>query len=77
MIDVLLTTVTLVAAKPPTLTVAPAAKSVPVIVTGVPPAVEPVPGATPPTVGAGLETDLNVAICMTQGPAELSDAVAL
>jgi hypothetical protein len=48
---VLLTTTTLVAAAPPNVTVAPAAKFVPVIVTAVPPAVGPLLGATPLTVG--------------------------
>jgi hypothetical protein len=47
-----LTTTTLVAAAPPTVTVAPVAKFVPVIVTAVPPAVEPLFGETPLTVGA-------------------------
>ena len=45
------TTTTLVAAVPPNVTVAPAAKFVPVIVTAVPPAVEPLLGATLLTVG--------------------------
>src|SRR5580704_2545194 len=52
-IVVLLITVTPRAALPPRLTVAPAAKFVPVIVTAVPPAVEPVFGDTLLTVGAG------------------------
>ena len=52
-IVVAFTTVTPVAAVPPTLTVAPAAKPVPVIVTAVPPAVGPDGGATLSTVGAG------------------------
>ena len=51
-IDVLLTTTTFVAAVPPNVTVAPAAKFVPVIVTDVPPAVEPLFGDTLLTVGA-------------------------
>ena len=46
MIVVLLTTVTPVAAVPPMVTVAPAAKFVPVIVTAVPPAIGPEVGAT-------------------------------
>jgi hypothetical protein len=50
-IEVLLTTVTFVAAAEPNVTVAPEAKLVPVIVTDVPPAVEPVLGLTPVTVG--------------------------
>jgi hypothetical protein len=48
---VLLTTTTLVAAVPPNVTVAPAAKFAPVIVTAVPPAVEPLFGDTLLTVG--------------------------
>src|SRR5581483_4488647 len=52
-IVVLLTTLTLVAAVPPTLTVAPVAKPVPVIVSAVPPVVEPVAGDTLVIVGAG------------------------
>jgi hypothetical protein len=50
-IEVLLTTTTLVAAVPPNVTVAPEAKFVPVIVTAVPPAVDPVFGLTLVTVG--------------------------
>jgi hypothetical protein len=60
--EVLLTTVTPVAAVPPKLTVAPVAKLVPVIVTAVPPAVGPLVGATPVTVGAGFRT-LMVNVC--------------
>ena len=45
-IVVLLTTTTFVAAVPPNVTVAPAAKFVPVIVTAVPPAVDPLFGVT-------------------------------
>ena len=41
MIVVLFTTTTLVAATPPNVTVAPVAKSIPVIVTAVPPAIAP------------------------------------
>jgi hypothetical protein len=48
---VLFTTATLVAAVPPKVTVAPAAKFVPVIVTAVPPAVDPLFGDTLLTVG--------------------------
>ena len=47
----LFTTTTLVAAAPPNVTVAPAAKFVPAIVTAVPPAVGPLFGATLLTVG--------------------------
>ena len=50
-IEVLLTTVTPVAAVPPKVTVAPAAKFVPVIVTAVPPATGPPFGDTLVTVG--------------------------
>src|SRR5438445_7858527 len=53
--EVLLTTVTLVAAVPPRLTVAPAAKPVPVRVTAVPPLLVPELGEIALTVGAGLE----------------------
>ena len=51
-IDVALTTTTLVAAVLPNFTVAPVAKFVPVIVTAVPPATGPVFGDTLLTVGA-------------------------
>jgi hypothetical protein len=50
-IDVLLTTTTLVAAVLPKVTVAPVAKLVPVMVTAVPPAVDPLFGLTLVTVG--------------------------
>jgi hypothetical protein len=50
-IEVLLTTTTLLAAVPPNVTVAPLAKFVPVIVTAVPPDVDPVLGDTLLTVG--------------------------
>jgi hypothetical protein len=50
-IDVLLTTTTLVAAVDPNFTVAPVAKFVPVIVTAVPPATDPLLGDTLVTVG--------------------------
>ena len=53
-IDVLPTTFTLVAAVPPRLTVAPARKPVPVMVTAVPPATGPAFGLIEATVGAGL-----------------------
>ena len=49
--DVELTNTTLVAAEPPTVTVAPDTNPVPVIVTAVPPAVEPLTGDTEVTVG--------------------------
>jgi hypothetical protein len=54
-IEVLLTTVTPVAAVPPRLTVAPARKFVPVIVTAVPPLTDPEFGDREETVGAGPE----------------------
>ncbi len=52
-IVVLLTTLTFVAAVKPILTLAPATKPVPLIVTEVPPAVVPEFGEMPLTVGAG------------------------
>ena len=73
----LFTTTTFVAAAPPNVTVAPAAKFVPVIVTAVPPAVDPLFGLTLVTIGGGPETVENVTNCMTQGPEEVNDAVAL
>ena len=76
-IVVLLTTLTPSAALPPTLTVAPGAKSVPVIVTAVPPSVGPDPGVTPVTAGANADAVLNVAICMTQLPLVPISEVAL
>jgi len=51
-IVVLFTTATLVAAILPNVTVAPAVKFVPVIVTAVPPAVDPLLGLTLVTVGS-------------------------
>ena len=53
-IDVLPTTFTAVAAVPPRLTVAPARKPVPVIVTEVPPDAVPVVGVIDVTVGARI-----------------------
>jgi hypothetical protein len=53
-IDVALTTVTLVAAVPPNFTVAPERNPVPVIVVAVPPAAGPEAGAIDVTVGAGF-----------------------
>jgi hypothetical protein len=76
---VLFTTTTFVAAAPPNVTVAPAAKFVPVIVTAVPPAVVPLFGVTLVTVGRvvpppeGVRKATN---CMIHHP-ELSGAVAL
>lgn len=57
-IEVLLTSVTPVAAVPPRLTVAPARKPVPVTVTAVPPLIVPELGVIEVTVGAGLEEGL-------------------
>jgi hypothetical protein len=71
------TTSTFVAAAPPIVTVAPAAKFVPVIVTAVPPEVVPVLGDTLATVGAGPVTAEKVTICMIQGPGQANVAVAL
>jgi hypothetical protein len=68
-IVVLFTTTTLVAAVPPNVTVAPAAKSRPVMVTGVPPATGPVPGLTLLTNGTVLaDADRNVTVCITHSP---------
>ena len=53
-IEVELTTITLVAEVPLNVTVAPDKKPVPVIVTESPPKVVPVEGDIPVTVGAGL-----------------------
>src|SRR5580658_7887717 len=72
-----LTTTTLVAATPPNVTVAPATKFVPVMVTAVPPAVDPLLGVTLVTVGTGPDTAANVAICMTHAPESVNVAVAL
>ena len=76
-IDVLLTTTTLVAAAMPKVTVSPEAKFVPVIVTAVPPAVDPLLGETLVTVGAGPTDGANVAICITHAPEPRNVAVAL
>ena len=54
-IDVAETTVTDVQALPPTVTAAPAAKPVPVMVIAVPPAVEPELGEIDPIVGAEID----------------------
>ncbi len=51
-IEVALTTITLVAATPPIVTVAPVVKPVPVSVTAVPPAAGPLTGLIAVTVGA-------------------------
>ena len=57
-IDVPVTTMTPVAAVPPTLTVAPARNPVPVMVTAVPPLIVPEFGEMEVTVGAGVELEL-------------------
>ena len=62
MIVLLLTTVTFVAAAPPKLTVAPATKLVPVMVTELPPVVGPLLGLTPVTVGASTKDGAKDAI---------------
>jgi hypothetical protein len=68
-IVVLFTTTTFVAAVLPNFTVAPAEKSVPVIVTAVPPATGPLFGLTLLTNGTVLATAAwNVTTCITQGP---------
>ena len=53
-IDVLLTTTTFVAAVTPNVTVAPAEKFVPLIVTAVPPSIDPLFGDTLLTVGVAI-----------------------
>jgi hypothetical protein len=75
---VLLTTTTLVAAADPNVTVAPAAKSIPVIVTAVPPATGPALGLTPVTKGTVLAVaERNVTTCMTHGPEAVRGAQEL
>jgi hypothetical protein len=74
-IVVLFMTVTLVAGFPPKVTVAPAAKFVPVIVTDVPPAAGPVLGLTPVTVGVVPAKARNATACIIHIP-ELTGAVA-
>jgi len=80
-IEVLLLTLTPVAAVPPRRTVAPDWNPVPVIVTAVPPLVGPELGAIELIVGAGgggapCPLPRNVAICITQVP-DVSVPVAL
>jgi hypothetical protein len=66
---VLFTTTTFVAAALPKVTVAPAAKSSPVIVTAVPPADGPVLGVMPLRKGTLLTAAArNVTVCITQLP---------
>jgi len=67
-IVVLPLTLTPVAAVPPTVTVAPVTKLVPVIVMPVPPAVDPVAGVTFVTAGAGptyVKAFVRVATCVS------------
>ena len=69
MIVVLFTTTTFVAAVPPNVTVAPAAKSIPVIVTAVPPVTGPLFGLTLVTNGTVLTVaDRKVTTCISQDP---------
>src|ERR1700730_8125324 len=77
-IEVLLTTVTVLAAVPPTVTVAPDRKPVPAIVNAFPPLPDPELGEIAVTVGAGEPGPpaRKVAICITQLPL-VSVAVAL
>src|ERR1700724_3674557 len=78
-IEVPLTTVTVLAAVPPNLTVAPDRKPVPVMVTAVPPLTGPELGEIAVTVGAGggePPPARKVAICITQLPGVMV-AVAL
>src|SRR3989475_13016985 len=78
LICVALTTLTPVAGVPPTVTVAPAAKFVPVIVIAVPPAVGPEVGLTPDTVGpVGQFANLKVPmrVCQFQVPFAVRDSL--
>jgi hypothetical protein len=65
-IEVLLTTVMLVAVVPPNVTVAPDRKPVPVIVIAVPPAVVPKVGEIAVTVGAGLEPEVMLKLTVAE-----------
>jgi hypothetical protein len=67
-IVVLFTTTTFVAAVPPNVTAAPAAKFVPVIVTAVPPEVDPLFGLTLLTVGCTTTVRLTVAMLLSPVP---------
>jgi hypothetical protein len=72
------TKVTPVAAVPPTLTVAPERKFVPLIVIAVPPAVGPDVGATLVIVGAGaLTVRLNDVVCVTEPAVAVTVIVAV
>ena len=75
-IDVAETTLTLVHAEPPTVTVEPLPKFVPVIVIDVPPAVEPAVGDTAVTVGAGV-TKVNNVFATLVRPAEVTRTLAV
>jgi hypothetical protein len=74
-----LTITTFVAAVPPNVTVAPAAKFVPVIVTAVPPAVGPLFGDTLLAVAEVVPPDgvRKATTCMIHGPDGLTGALAL
>src|SRR5437870_12051543 len=75
--EVLLTTVTLVAAVPPRLIVAPAAKPVPVRVTAVPPLLVPELGEIALTVGAGTgEGWTSVATAVRASEVVIATAIA-
>src|ERR1700686_2568819 len=77
-IMVLLATTTSVAATPPKVTVAPAAKFIPVMVATVPPLVAPELGNTDVMMGANVPVPvaaLKVAICITHGPLEVNVAL--
>ncbi len=83
-IDVLLPTLTPVAAVPPKVTVAPVAKPVPVMVTEVPPLVDPEVGVIAVGFGGGgggldelWTLPRKAAICITHGTDELRGAAAL
>ena len=71
MMEVLLTTLTAVAAVPPKLTVAPGRNPVPVIVTAVPPLPGPAFGVIEVIVGAGLE-EIRINFATEGTPALLS-----
>ena len=74
-IDVAETTTTLVHAAPPTLTVAPAKKLVPVIVMGVPPSVLPVDGEMEVMVGVEISVRADPLV-MTRAPVPSNDTAA-
>ena len=77
-INALLTTVTLVAKVPPSFTVAPDRKFVPVMVTAVPPLEVPDVGEMPLTVGAGFDdvtVRLTVVACCREPPLAVIEKV--